>query len=246
MDIVFQHGGGQGGWVWNDTIAEMERQAPGAHRYLALDMPGCGKKLDRDTTAISFDDIVREQLGDIAAAGFAKVMMVGHSQAGTVIPPMVERRADLFRHLVLVSCVAPAPGEKVRSCAAAFHENDAVNLITADIPMLERHRLMHCPDMTRAQQEKFLAAVGTDWWPASSYAQDQWSRDHLGDVSSTYVICLQDKSLPAQAQAIFADRFRSGRRVQIDCGHQAMNARPSGLAEILLIEADRLLTGMPA
>ena len=91
-DFVFLHGGGQGGWVWDETIAAMARQAgqagQGAHRYLALDAPGCGAKRDRDTSAIAFDDIARELVADVRAAGMADAVLVGHSQAGMELPQM--------------------------------------------------------------------------------------------------------------------------------------------------------------
>ncbi|MEO6716203.1 MAG: hypothetical protein ABIM50_03015 [Novosphingobium sp.] len=35
-DFAFLHGGGQGSWVWDETIAAMKAQSGSAHRYLAL------------------------------------------------------------------------------------------------------------------------------------------------------------------------------------------------------------------
>ena len=57
MDFAFLHGGGQGGWVWDETIAAMKAQSGDANRYLALDVPGCGTKRERDTASIQFDEI---------------------------------------------------------------------------------------------------------------------------------------------------------------------------------------------
>lgn len=43
VDIAFVHGGGQGSWVWDDTLAALDLQAGNAFgRVVALDAPGCG------------------------------------------------------------------------------------------------------------------------------------------------------------------------------------------------------------
>src|SRR5579864_6762283 len=108
IDYAFLHGGGQGGWVWEQTIAALTCQTNGAFgRALTLDIPGCGAKRGRVTDALSVDDITAELIGDIVAAGLRDVVLVGHSQAGTILPRLVQRRADLFRHVVYVSCMVP-------------------------------------------------------------------------------------------------------------------------------------------
>jgi hypothetical protein len=47
-----------GSWLWR-----------GAANCFALDVPGCGTKRGRDTSAIEFDDITRELNADIEAVG---------------------------------------------------------------------------------------------------------------------------------------------------------------------------------
>ncbi|MGB8365796.1 MAG: alpha/beta fold hydrolase [Rhizomicrobium sp.] len=67
-NFVFMHGGGQGSWVWEPTIAAMGQQSVGKFgRSLALDAPGCGAKRERDTSKTSFEDIVNELISDIEA-----------------------------------------------------------------------------------------------------------------------------------------------------------------------------------
>jgi pimeloyl-ACP methyl ester carboxylesterase len=116
MDYVFLHGGGQGGWVWEKLIDTLSFQSGGTYgRALALDVPGCGAKRGRDTAEITVEAIAEELIADIESAGFQNVFMVGHSQAGTIIPLMLERRPDLFARVLYLACVAPAPGKTVQS-----------------------------------------------------------------------------------------------------------------------------------
>src|SRR5882762_830136 len=110
-NYVFLHGGGQGGWVWRETMTALEQQGGGQFgRTIALDAPGCGSKRGRDTAALGVDDVVTELLADISASGLKQVVLVGHSQAGTILPRLAERQPGLFRRLVYVSCIAPLPG----------------------------------------------------------------------------------------------------------------------------------------
>lgn len=107
-DYVFLHGGGQGGWIWHETIAALHLQTDGKFgRALALDAPGCGEKRGRDTTGMNVDDVAVELLADISARGFSDIILVGHSQAGTILPRLVEKESNLFRRVVYVSCIAP-------------------------------------------------------------------------------------------------------------------------------------------
>jgi pimeloyl-ACP methyl ester carboxylesterase len=241
-DFVFLHGGGQGGWVWDETIAALSAQSGGNSRSLALDAPGCGAKRDRDTTAITFTDITAELVADIEAAGLKNVILVGHSQAGTSMPAMAALRPDLFAKLVFVSCIAPDPGltviEMTTTRMREAGDTDGSRALTDETrTMRERYRTMFCNDMAPVQAEEFLDKLGPDGWPRSCYVENDWAYDHLAQVPVSYVLCLQDAILPIEWQERFATRMHARTTPRIDAGHQAMNTRPQALAEILLIEA---------
>jgi pimeloyl-ACP methyl ester carboxylesterase len=237
-DFAFLHGGGQGSWVWDETIAAMKQQSGGAHRYLALDAPGCGTKRVRETAAIKFAEITAELVADVEAAGMRDVVLVGHSQAGTSMPGMAALKPDLFRQLIFVSCVAPDPGLNTIEMTGKRIHGWGNPLTDDSLPMRERYRKMFCNDMAPAQAELFLDKLGPDGWPPSSYGETGWTYDHLADFPVSYVLCLQDAILPLAWQEFFARRMHASSMPRIDSGHQAMNTRPHGLAEILLAEAD--------
>lgn len=241
-DLVFLHGGGQGGWVWTETIAAIGTQSGGEVSCLALDGPGCGAKRGRDTSAMSFAEITVELVTDIEAAGLKEVVLVGHSQAGTSMPAMAALRPGLFRKLVFVSCIAPDPGLTVIEMTTRRmreHGDTAGGKALTDeaMPMRERYRIMFCNDMAPARAEAFLDKLGYDQWPASCYAQTQWPYDHLAAMDVSYVLCLQDAILPLAWQERFAERLHARSTPRIDAGHQVMNTRPNALAEVLLAEA---------
>lgn len=239
--FAFLHGGGQGSWVWDDTIAALNVQSGGAAQCLALDVPGCGTKRGRDTAAIEVDDIANELIAEIEASGLRDVALVGHSQAGSMLPRIAEYRPDLFSRLIYVTCTAPAPGMTTaeRMGSGLHGQNpDEVGwpVDPATSTMEERFRAMFCSDMAPAEADAFFAKLGRDMWPASSYTNRDWRYGHLGAIPSTFVLCLRDMSLPAPWQERFASDFKVDRTVIIDAGHQVMNTRPQALAEVLLAE----------
>jgi pimeloyl-ACP methyl ester carboxylesterase len=241
VDYVFLHGGGQGGWVWRETMAALEQQG-GLGRTIALDAPGCGSKRGRDTVALGVDDVVTELLADISASGSKQVVLVGHSQAGTILPRLAERQPGLFRRLVYVSCIAPSPGLSILQQMGSGRRGSNQDEVgwpfdPATIAGNERYSLMFCNDMSAAESSTFLAKLGRDAWPAQTMSASDWRYDHLGSVPSTYVTCLRDGILPLPWQETFATRLQVQRTVCIDAGHQVMNTRPHALAEVFRYDA---------
>lgn len=245
VDYAFLHGGGQGSWVWQETLAALDRQTDGRFgRALVLDIPGCGLKRERQTDSLTVDDIVAELLGDIAKAGMSDVLLVGHSLAGTILPRMAEREPGLFRRLAYVSCSAPLPGQtflQMMGSSAHGSKPDEVGWPKdpQEVPSSEQYPLMFCNDMSDEEAAGFLAKLGEDAWPDQVMFATDWRYDHLDRVPSTYVLCLRDGIIPLGWQEKFATRFKVDQRVGIDAGHQVMNSRPHSLAEVLRMEAAR-------
>lgn len=233
--FVFLHGGGQGGWVWDETVAALARQSGGAARCLVLDGPGCGTKRGRDTLALSFDAITRELIADVAASGMTGAVLVGHSQAGVHMPAMIAAAPELFSAAVFVSCVAPDPGLTVIEMTGEKIHGGAHPFNDATLSVRDRYRAMFCNDMDPAQAEAFLDKLGEDQWPAACYAHRDWAYDHLSSLPVSYVLCLEDAILPLAWQERFAERFHARTTPRLDAGHQVMNTRPEALAELLLL-----------
>jgi pimeloyl-ACP methyl ester carboxylesterase len=240
--FAFLHGGAQGSWVWNKTIAAlMERSGGTAATCMALDVPGCGVKRGRDTSSMEFDDIACELNADLDAAGMRDVVLIGHSQAGMMMPRMVEFAPNLVSQLIYVTCSAPPNGMTILELMGnGLHgeQKDRVGwpIDPKNSTLRERSRAMFCGDMPDAQQEEFLAEIEKDMWPLSSYSHRDWRYDLLDAIPSTYVVCLKDMSLPPPWQHRFAQMLRAERTVDIDAGHQLMNTKPGQLAEALLGE----------
>jgi pimeloyl-ACP methyl ester carboxylesterase len=244
-NYVLLHGGGQGSWVWQETIAALEAEGgPDLGAVLALDVPGCGTKRARDAAGMALDAVIDELVSDIVDAGLTDVVLVGHSQAGNVMPLMLAKRPALFRRLIYVACSAPLNGQTpIQMMGSGVHGShpDEVGwpVDPATHSIEQRYSVMFCNDMSDAERTAFLAKLGRDAWPHASYLSADWRYDHLEAVASSYVVCLQDQCLPVTWQREFARRLKAQRLVHIDAGHQVMNTRPLKLAEVLRHEASR-------
>lgn len=214
VDYAFLHGGGQGGWVWDHTIAALDRQTEGKFgRALALDVPGCGKKRGRQTDNLGLIDVARELLADLDDAGMRDVVLVGHSQAGNVLPALVETRPGLFRRLVYVSCSIPLPGQTVLELmGTGLHGSNENEVGWPSDPKVgdirERYPSMFCNDMSPSETTAFMAKVGSDAWPMPIYSHTDWRFEKPAAALATYVVCLRDGILPVALAESFCDTLQ--------------------------------------
>lgn len=248
LTFAFVHGGGQGSWIWEDTIAALHRQSGVSQSHvLALDAPGCGAKRSRRNDDLTIEDVARDLIADLERAHARDVVLVGHSQGGQAMAFMIEQRPELFRRLIYLSCSIPLPGQSVLEMMGTGAHGSNPDEVGWPFDMAvhevrERFSVMFCNDMDDEQAAAFLDRLNADMWPIKTYLHREWRYDHLGRVPATYVLCLQDQSLPAPWQKTFAARFQVDAIVQLDAGHQVMITRPSALAEVICREAVRIKT----
>jgi pimeloyl-ACP methyl ester carboxylesterase len=242
VDVAFLHGGAQGSWVWDQTIAALHAQAPIFDRVLALDIPGCGTKRGREIEHLAPLDVAQELISDLESADMKNIVLAGHSLAGNVLPRLAELRPDLFRRLVYVSCSIPLSGQTVLQLMGTGPHGSNDNEVgwppdSKRAAMRDRYEALFCEDMSRRQKDSFLPNLDHDNWPPQFFTATNFSLNNPGSVPATYVVCLQDRVLPVAWQEKFAARLHAERLVRIDAGHQVMITRPHALAEVLRLEA---------
>ncbi|MBY0423386.1 MAG: alpha/beta hydrolase, partial [Parvularculaceae bacterium] len=153
LNFAFVHGGGQGGWVWDETIAALEMQSKGAARAVALDVPGCGAKRGQRNDALTIWETAAALNADLAERGYGDCVLVGHSQAGTLLPIMSELAPGAFAKLVYVACAAPKPGQTILELIGSSPQGAYDDEVGAPfdpalvVDMRERNRLRFCNDM---------------------------------------------------------------------------------------------------
>ena len=65
-NFAFLHGGGQGSWIWDETLAALESQfADTPYNAEAFDLPGCGNKRAIDTASLTTRDVAASFANDL-------------------------------------------------------------------------------------------------------------------------------------------------------------------------------------
>jgi len=246
IDYAFLHGGGQGSWVWADTIAALRVQAQEEiGKVLALDIPGCGVKRGQATDRLTPHDVALQLIDDLERAQLRNIVLTGHSLAGNVLPALAEIRPELFRRLVYVSCSIPLEGQTVLQMMGGGLRGSNANEVgwpdaARAAKIQDRYETLFCTDMAGEQKRTFLSRLDRDDWPRQFFTNTKFTFSDR--VPATYVLCLQDNVLPVEWQEKFARRFYATRVVRIDAGHQVMITRPHALAEVLRHEASSAIS----
>lgn len=243
-NYVFLHGGGQGSWIWGECIHALRQQSNKNIGVIsALDVPGCGSKREHNTDGVTVNDIVQELTEEIESLGVGNIVLVGHSQAGTLLSSIVSKHPDIFERIVFVSCSAPESGQTVPEMMGSnlrgANENEVGwPLDPATATPTDQQAMMFCNDMDDVQRKGFLSKLGKDMWPQLSYTETFWNYGGLNKVNSTYVICERDESLPVAWQKTFARRLFAKKLIGINAGHQVMNTQPEALVKILIDDSN--------
>lgn len=240
--IAFLHGGKQGSWVWDEVRAAITLQAGGeAPMTIALDVPGCGSKRGRDVSALTLSDVIDELAVDLTACN-GQLMLVGHSQGGTVLPRLAAARRGQIEKLVYITCSVPEEGQTLTEMLGTGVHGSNENevgwpLDPATHSPEQLFTEMFCNDMTDAERGAFLTKLGSDNWPSACATTDRhWGCDAVRDIPASYVFALRDRVLTPPWQERFAARFNASQIERVDAGHQLLQTRSQAVAEILLAE----------
>ena len=233
--ILLIHGAWGGAWELREIVASLKERR---HRAWAIDLPGHGQrpapisKVTMDAYVTSVIDAVRTTEG--------KVVLAGHSLAGSVISQVAEEIPQKIESLVYICAMLPRNGETPlglmqsddlgellpklvfsddRSFATVEVE-DVRNIFLHDVK--EKERLEELAPMFAVEQavEPFMA-------PA------RLTGEAFGAVPKSYIRCSLDKVLSPALQ----DRMISGwdveRVFRLDSGHFPLMSMPERLIDAI-------------
>jgi pimeloyl-ACP methyl ester carboxylesterase len=197
------HGAGDVGWYWHLVEAELRRKG---HDTVAPDLP-----VDDDSAGLSqYRDTVLEAI---------EVVVVAQS-AGAFTAPLVCDRTPV-EQLVLVAGLIPAPGEAAEDWWTntgykAETPYDEVETFYHDVP----------PELTAEALERSRTQSDTP-------SREPWPLEAWPDVDTRFVLCRDDRLLPAEfMRRVVRDRLGFAPD-EIDAGHCVALSRPIELAERL-------------
>jgi pimeloyl-ACP methyl ester carboxylesterase len=205
------HGGGGSAWDWHLVGPELRERG---HDAVAVDLPS----EDESAGWREYADTVVRAIGDRR-----EVVVVGHSLGGFTAPLVAARiPTDL---LVLVAAMIPAPGELFADWWAHtdYEESEYDDLFYHDVP----------PELAAEARRR-------ERDEAAKALQEPWPLESWPNTPTRYLLCRDDRMLPA-AWARRHARERLGIDAdEIDGGHYISLTRPRELAGRLASYHSRL------
>jgi pimeloyl-ACP methyl ester carboxylesterase len=202
------HGGGGSAWDWHLVVAELRQRG---HDAVAVDLP-CE---DESAGWSEYADIVVRSIGDRRG-----VVVVGHSLGGFTAPLVCVRiPVDL---IVLVAAMIPKPGELFADWWAntGYEGSGYDDVFYHDVPA---ELAAEAQRRERGEDSKAL--------------QERWPLEAWPDTPTRYLLCRDDRMLPASwARRHARERLRI-EADEMDGGHYITLSRPGELADRLVAYA---------
>jgi len=233
MRVVFVHGAcvQDGPWWWHLIAPLLNQEGVSS---VAPGLPSCGEagqQAGTDGPGL-LEDVaaVRELLHD----GDEPTIVVAHSYGG-IVTSAAAAGIDSVRHLLLISSYLPEVGQSLASFGdgtpAPFLDVDPDTGTFGVRPaLLVDTFLQDCGPDIGAQAMTKLArqSLKVTAQPVDAAAWQQ--------VSSTYLVCTQDRGTPAERQREFAGR--AGDAFELDAGHHPFLSQPDAVSNLILDLAD--------
>ncbi len=237
--LVLVHGGGVAADCWELTVDVINHMDPEL-KVLAVDLPGRrGKAGDLITACI--DEWVDSVVSDIDDAGLGDLVIVGHSNAGLIVPGVVAKLGSArVREMILATVFIPPDGAALvdtlpgalgwyarRTAKRKLQKGVSGTLPTAWATYA------FCNGMTRAQREFTLARS----YPESpSIVLEEVDRSGMpDDVPRTWILPRRDRAISPKTQhESIAALGGVQTLIEIDTCHMLMVSEPERLAEILV------------
>jgi pimeloyl-ACP methyl ester carboxylesterase len=225
--------GWHGAWCWELLAPLLEDRG---HRGVTMDLP-C------DDGLAACDDYADVACDSLSGCG-DEVMLVGHSLGGMTIPLVAARRP--VRHLVYLCAVLPGVGSSLMEPVAddpamldpgyvpALSEPDErTRQVWADVELARRHLFADCADTTADAAVQRLR-------PQAQYPMLlPFPLTEMPRVSSTYIVCTEDRMVPCEWSKRVAPSRIGADLVDLPGSHSPSLSRPKALAEVLLGIVDR-------
>jgi pimeloyl-ACP methyl ester carboxylesterase len=208
--FVLIHGAGDVGWYWHLAAAELRQRG---HDVVAPDLP-CE---DDSAGLLEYADAVVAAIGDRG-----ELVVVAQSFAGFVAPLVCVRVP--VELLVLVAGLIPAPGEAPRDWWANTGYESLRGEWSGDVSATFYHDVP--PELAAEALKRGRAQSATP-------TQAPWPLEAWPDVRKRFLLCRDDRLLPAAfLRRVVRERLGIVPD-EIDAGHCVALGRPKELAERL-------------
>ena len=224
MSFLLVHGAGMAASCWDYLLPLL------AGPTIAVDLPGRGKRSNRDTRGVTLDDCAAAIIED--AADLTDIVMVAHSFAGVSVPRVLPELAGRIAHVVFLSAVVPPHGTRVLDQIDPAVQAAVKQSIVGGVYHQDRSAAiaMLCNDMSPEQTEWTADQVIDD---SAALLEEAVDLSGLSaDLPRTYVRLTKDACYSPDLQSRSADLVGGSTRF-LESGHMPMVSIPNDLAALL-------------
>ena len=241
--LVLIHGSGHTSLIWDDTVSNLAGPA------LAVDLPG-RRRRPADLTTATIEASSAAAASDVVAAGPGRVILVGHSSGGLVLPSLAARLGPRVCHLVFVAGLIAEDGHSVSEVIAP---DDPGARQAARDELRARYAGTtfggltdgEAPIDTDLAVTEDVRAVGSIESLMLMYQPVSWS-GVSPSMPRTFIRCLADPIQPRDMQARLIKCAGADEVIDIDADHTPAASRPDELAAILNEVAGRYRLSEPS
>ena len=230
--LLFVHGGCHGAWCWDPLIHNLENLG---QKGYALDLPGHG--LDRTPRQdVTFSSYVEKLSQFIEEKDLSKLVLVGHSLAGIILPEIASRFPERIQHLVYLAAFVLNEGESAielvptdrRQSYFDMSDQSPEKSISLDFETAYRRFFS---DLDQGDARQFYARLTPQ--PLEVYLQVASVSPCSLPQRLTYIICKNDGALTYELCASLAEKL-TGDKYEIESDHDVMLSHPEELADLLI------------
>jgi pimeloyl-ACP methyl ester carboxylesterase len=157
-DYVLVHGAWGGSWGYDRLAGEL--RAAG-HRVVLAQLTGLGTRKGEFHPGITLTTHIDDVVNQIASAGFAEFVLVGHSYGGMIVTGVATRLGARIKALVYLDAFLPQDGQSLWDLTGDFEHNHYIGsqkftpAAVAPLPGLEHPGLSPHPLLTLLEAMKF-------------------------------------------------------------------------------------------
>lgn len=167
--VVFLHGGGMGGWVWDEIATTLRGEG---HKVFTPTFTGFGERSHLISRDVTHDVHVTDIVNVLTFEDLRNVVLVAFSYGGSVAPGVVARAGDRIRRVVYFDGIVPLAGKAVGEAIGYMKTEDAAGLdallasgegpIGTGVDEMQRNGAKEKPMKMSAEKQEWLLAHLSD------------------------------------------------------------------------------------
>lgn len=224
--MVFIHGAGLGGWIWEDVIQQLDYR----DSAFAIDLLGRGKS-KKSIQALGLQDYVDDVIKQIHQKQLDNIILVAHSLGGVIGIEVAKKLGSKLKGFVAVSAAIPTVGKSFIT-SLPFMQSlimGALIRILGTKPPESAIRKSLCFGLDAQSERNVIETYSPE---STRVYLDKVTAD-VPSVPSLYIRTILDKDFPIAMQTDMARHLKHAKIIDIKSGHLPMLCQAGALADAL-------------